>query len=172
MLSLSTAFIIRHPPEQHQRFNIHVRVFFSTPQGPVEYHRCGSSRCIRTAARRSSSSTTGRPFVVLSALGRQHTPNIGIMSPIIRMSQRAARVCRAATLRRLGAAAVCATSFTTSTAAEGGIEQAESSDAMVRANIELARNATPRRGLYPAIEPHRTGMLRVSPVHSLYWDHR
>ena len=27
-----------------------------------------------------------------------------------------------------------------------------------------------RRGYYPAIEPHRTGRLRVSPVHEIYWE--
>jgi proline iminopeptidase len=27
-----------------------------------------------------------------------------------------------------------------------------------------------RRGLYPAIEPHRSGWLRVSPLHEIYWE--
>jgi len=27
-----------------------------------------------------------------------------------------------------------------------------------------------RRGYYPAIEPYRTGRLRVSPVHEIYWE--
>ena len=26
------------------------------------------------------------------------------------------------------------------------------------------------RGLYPEREPNRSGMLQVSPVHSLYWE--
>jgi len=28
----------------------------------------------------------------------------------------------------------------------------------------------PRRGLYPAIEPYRTGYLRVSPLHEIYYE--
>ncbi len=30
--------------------------------------------------------------------------------------------------------------------------------------------AAGRRTLYPAIEPHRHGMLQVSPLHSIYWE--
>jgi len=32
----------------------------------------------------------------------------------------------------------------------------------------LTKNS--RRGLYPAIEPHRCGWLRVSPLHEIYWE--
>src|ERR1700693_2462757 len=31
-------------------------------------------------------------------------------------------------------------------------------------------DAAPRRTLYPTIEPYRTGRLRVSPVHDLYFE--
>src|SRR6185436_18052930 len=27
-----------------------------------------------------------------------------------------------------------------------------------------------RRTLYPPVEPHRTGRLRVSPLHEIYWE--
>jgi len=33
-----------------------------------------------------------------------------------------------------------------------------------------AKKAPSRRGLYPAIEPYRTGHLRVSPVHEIYYE--
>jgi proline iminopeptidase len=33
-----------------------------------------------------------------------------------------------------------------------------------------APRAAARRTLYPEIEPHRSGMLRVSPVHCIYWE--
>jgi hypothetical protein len=29
---------------------------------------------------------------------------------------------------------------------------------------------TPLRTLYPSLEPHRSGFLRVSPVHEIYWE--
>ncbi|MCC7257280.1 MAG: prolyl aminopeptidase [Gammaproteobacteria bacterium] len=34
----------------------------------------------------------------------------------------------------------------------------------------LTDNAAGRRGLYPAIEPYRSGLLRVSPVHEIYYE--
>ena len=40
-----------------------------------------------------------------------------------------------------------------------------------RPSLEAARAAdTPRRGYYPPIEPYRTGRLRVSDVHELYFE--
>ena len=32
------------------------------------------------------------------------------------------------------------------------------------------QNSQARRSLYPAIEPYRSGRLRVSPVHEIYWE--
>jgi proline iminopeptidase len=31
-------------------------------------------------------------------------------------------------------------------------------------------NSTAARGLYPAIEPYQSGLLRVSPTHEIYWE--
>ena len=36
--------------------------------------------------------------------------------------------------------------------------------------IKTAPRATGRRTLYPEIEPYRSGMLKVSPLHRLYWE--
>jgi proline iminopeptidase len=34
----------------------------------------------------------------------------------------------------------------------------------------MTTKAAPRRTLYPAIEPYRSGWLRVSPLHEIYWE--
>ena len=30
--------------------------------------------------------------------------------------------------------------------------------------------SNPLRTLYPSLEPHRSGFLRVSPIHEIYWE--
>lgn len=72
------------------------------------------------------------------------------------------------TQKRALAFAVCATTLTTTATASTLARDVD--EEVARVNIELARKAPPRRGLYEAIEPFRTGMLRVSPVHTLYWE--
>jgi proline iminopeptidase len=36
--------------------------------------------------------------------------------------------------------------------------------------MKKPRSTAPRRTAYPAIEPYRSGWLRVSPVHEIYWE--